>query len=216
MQYQGELFCCVNVIAFISLFSSRGIDAKSLLSSLAGSLMSNRGFVTTSENGASQVVALNLTNLFVLVLLKALIFAAGSLGAGAWKGGFGRSSDAEEKFLTDEEILLFASYLTGGLRMLGGDFFTDSSYCFRYTRKKWLFETSCLSRSTTSAKICNGGKCSSKNIKNVVFATRWLLRDCTQRVGECCQYRFVWKRLSKIQMWARWWSIEKSNVIFFI
>lgn len=75
--------------------------------------MSNRGFVTTTENGASQVVALNLTNLFVLVLLKALIFAAGSLGAGAWKGGFARSSDGEEKFLTDEEILLFASYLTG-------------------------------------------------------------------------------------------------------
>lgn len=74
-----------------------------------------RGFTTTTDtNGASQVVALNLTNLFVLVLLKALIFAAGSLGAGAWKGGFARSnSDGEERFLTDEEMLLFASYLTG-------------------------------------------------------------------------------------------------------
>lgn len=72
----------------------------------------SRGFVA-AENGASQVVALNLTNLFVLVLLKALIFAAGSLGAGAWKGGFARSGDGEEKLLTDEEILLFASYLTG-------------------------------------------------------------------------------------------------------
>lgn len=92
-------------------FSIRGIDAKTLLGSLASSLMS-RGFVA-AENGASQVVALNLTNLFVLVLLKALIFAAGSLGAGAWKGGFGRSSDGEEKFLTDEEILLFVSYLSG-------------------------------------------------------------------------------------------------------
>lgn len=84
--------------------------------------MSNRGFVTTSENGASQVVALNLTNLFVLVLLKALIFAAGSLGAGAWKGGFGRSHNGEEQFLTDEEILLFASYLTGSERQWKNEF----------------------------------------------------------------------------------------------
>lgn len=79
----------------------------------------SRGFAT-AENGASQVVALNLTNLFVLVLLKALIFAAGSLGAGAWKGGFARSNDGEEKFLTDEEMLLFASYLTGMYKSILG------------------------------------------------------------------------------------------------
>lgn len=68
---------------------------------------------TATENGASQVVALNLTNLFVLVLLKALIFAAGSLGAGAWKGGFARSNEEEGKWLSDEEVLLFGSYLAG-------------------------------------------------------------------------------------------------------
>ncbi|KAJ8976827.1 hypothetical protein NQ317_011823 [Molorchus minor] len=62
----------------------RGLDAKSMLTSLASNFM-NRGFVST--DGSSQVVSLNLTNLLVLVLLKALIFAAGSLGAGTWKGG---------------------------------------------------------------------------------------------------------------------------------
>ncbi|RZC38362.1 hypothetical protein BDFB_009121 [Asbolus verrucosus] len=90
---------------------ARGLDAKSLLSSIAGNLMS-RGYGTTGTGG-SQVVSLNLTNLLVLVLLKALIFAAGSLGAGTWKGGFGRSNDGDEQFLTEEEILLFLSYLTG-------------------------------------------------------------------------------------------------------
>lgn len=72
----------------------------------------SRGYVP-SANGASQVVSLNLTNLFVLILLKALIFAAGSLGAGTWKGGYARSVDGEERLLTDEEILMFISYLTG-------------------------------------------------------------------------------------------------------
>ncbi|KAF2900114.1 hypothetical protein ILUMI_06074 [Ignelater luminosus] len=83
-----------------------------MLSSLAGTLMS-RGYGGLTNGGGSQVVSLNLTNLVVLVLLKALIFAAGSLGAGNWKGGLGRSSDGEETFLTDEEILLFLGYLTG-------------------------------------------------------------------------------------------------------
>lgn len=81
-----------------------------MLTSLATNLMS-RGFVTTGSG--SQVVSLNITNLLVLVLLKALIFAAGSLGAGSWKGGYGRSSDGEESLVTDEEILLFLTYLTG-------------------------------------------------------------------------------------------------------
>lgn len=85
-----------------------------MLSSLAGSLMS-RGYagLTGIDSGSSQVVSLNLTNLVVLILLKALIFAAGSLGAGSWKGGYARSNDGEEKLITDEEILLFLSYLTG-------------------------------------------------------------------------------------------------------
>lgn len=81
-----------------------------MLTSLATNLM-NRGF--GGDNGSSQVVSLNLTNLLVLVLLKALIFAAGSIGAGTWKGGYARSADGEEKLVSDEELLLFLSYLTG-------------------------------------------------------------------------------------------------------
>ncbi|XP_017775609.1 PREDICTED: uncharacterized protein LOC108561964 [Nicrophorus vespilloides] len=90
--------------------NSRAIDTKGMLTSLATSLMS-RGYGTTG--GGSQVVSLNLTNLLVLVLLKALIFAAGSLGAGTWKGGYGRSADGEEYIVTEEEILMYLSYLTG-------------------------------------------------------------------------------------------------------
>ncbi|KAL1506035.1 hypothetical protein ABEB36_005470 [Hypothenemus hampei] len=92
---------------------SRGLDAKSVLTTLASSLMS-RGYGTTGMG--SQVISLNLTNLLILVLLKALIFAAASLGH---KGGdnYFRSADSpeqeEQKFLTDEEILMFLSYLTG-------------------------------------------------------------------------------------------------------
>lgn len=81
-----------------------------MLSSLASNLMS-RGYI--GDGGSSQVISLNLTNLLVLVLLKALIFAAGSIGAGTWKGGYARSDDGEEKLITDEELLLFLSYLSG-------------------------------------------------------------------------------------------------------
>ncbi|XP_071056607.1 uncharacterized protein [Onthophagus taurus] len=88
---------------------SRNIDTTGVLTSIATNLMS-RGF---TSNGGSQVVSLNLTNLLVLVLLKALIFAAGSLGAGHWRGGFSRSNDGEESFMGEDEILLYLSYLTG-------------------------------------------------------------------------------------------------------
>ncbi|XP_030763661.1 uncharacterized protein LOC115888180 [Sitophilus oryzae] len=88
----------------------RGLDARNLLTSIASNLMS-RGFGTTGSG--SQVVSLNLTNLLILILLKAIIFGAASLGSGHLKGGYGRSADGEEKFITDEEVLMFLSYLTG-------------------------------------------------------------------------------------------------------
>ncbi|XP_066259888.1 uncharacterized protein [Euwallacea similis] len=94
--------------------TDRGLDARNLLTSLATNLMS-RGYGTTGMG--SQVISLNLTNLLILVLLKALVFAAASLAG--HKGGDGehysRSVDGDEgnKFLTDEEVLMFLSYLTG-------------------------------------------------------------------------------------------------------
>ncbi|XP_060531547.1 uncharacterized protein LOC132705131 [Cylas formicarius] len=95
--------------------NARSLNAKDVLSSIASNLMS-RGYGTTGAGG-SQVISLNLTNLLVLFLLKALIFAAASLGAGHFKdynkGDWARSIDGDEKLLTDEEVLLFLSYLTG-------------------------------------------------------------------------------------------------------
>lgn len=53
-------------------------------------------FISRSAGG-SQVLSLNLTSLLVLVLLKALIFAAGMLGAGNWaQYGRGRGIDNSE------------------------------------------------------------------------------------------------------------------------
>lgn len=76
------------------------------------SSLTQRGFTSTAS-GASQVVSLNLTNLLVLVLLKALIFAAGSLGAGVWKGGYARSNDEDSDFVNEQQAFQVLSYLTG-------------------------------------------------------------------------------------------------------
>ncbi|XP_044749793.1 uncharacterized protein LOC123310389 [Coccinella septempunctata] len=101
--------------------SNRGIDAKGILSSLAANFLS-RGYYPTAAAG-SQVVSLNLTNLLVLVLLKALIFAAGSIGLGHLKekeyGYYGRSMNQKEQdhnhnlVITEDEIMLYLEYLTG-------------------------------------------------------------------------------------------------------
>ncbi|XP_068630639.1 uncharacterized protein [Battus philenor] len=92
-------------------------SAGSLLTSAGGQVMSSlaKDFIARST-GSSQVLSLNLTNLVILVILKALILAAGFFGAGAWKGyHYGRSIDENSNavYLTEDEILLYLSYLTG-------------------------------------------------------------------------------------------------------
>ncbi|XP_072383824.1 uncharacterized protein [Diabrotica undecimpunctata] len=117
------IFCCaigigvpVGVMANAideSEFKGRELNARSILTSLASNFMS-RGFITTgTAAGSSQIVSLNVTNLLVLLLVKALIFAAGSLGAGGFKGGEYARTVEDEKFLTDDEILMYLSFLTG-------------------------------------------------------------------------------------------------------
>lgn len=44
-----------------------------------------------------QILSLNLTNLLILVLLKALIFAAGLIGAGNW-GQYARARNFDCKY----------------------------------------------------------------------------------------------------------------------
>ncbi|XP_045479619.1 uncharacterized protein LOC123684412 [Harmonia axyridis] len=102
--------------------STRGIDAKGILTSLASNFLSRQYFPTAAAAG-SQVVSLNLTNLLVLVLLKALIFAAGSIGLGHLKEKeyehYGRSINQKEGdqnhnlVFTEDEIMLYFEYLTG-------------------------------------------------------------------------------------------------------
>lgn len=46
------------------------------------------------SGGGNQVLSLNLTSLLVIVLLKALIFSTGLLGAGNW-GQYGRGRTLE-------------------------------------------------------------------------------------------------------------------------
>ena len=51
-------------------------------------------FINRSAGG-NQVLSLNVSNLFILVLLKALIFAAGMVGAGNWSQ-YGRGRSVED------------------------------------------------------------------------------------------------------------------------
>ncbi|RVE46957.1 hypothetical protein evm_008341 [Chilo suppressalis] len=91
--------------------------AGSFLNSAGGQLVTGlaKDFIARST-GSSQVLSLNLTNLVILIVLKALILAAGFFGAGAWKGNhYARNLDDNKNasYLTEEEILLYLSYLSG-------------------------------------------------------------------------------------------------------
>ncbi|XP_032518322.2 uncharacterized protein LOC116770811 [Danaus plexippus] len=99
--------------------------ARSSILDTAGSFLSGTGAQVVSSlakdfiarsSGSSQVLSLNLTNLVILIVLKALILAAGFFGAGAWKGHhYGRSLDDNKNasYITEDEILLYLSYLVG-------------------------------------------------------------------------------------------------------
>ncbi|KAI5646307.1 hypothetical protein NE865_01769 [Phthorimaea operculella] len=101
-------------------------SAGNFLSGSGGQMMSSlaKDFIARSTGSSqvgfgciSQVLSLNLTNLVILIVLKALILAAGFFGAGAWKGGhhYGRSLDDNKNatYITEDEIMLYLSYLAG-------------------------------------------------------------------------------------------------------
>ncbi|XP_022114708.2 uncharacterized protein LOC110992983 isoform X2 [Pieris rapae] len=91
-------------------------SAGSFLSGAGGQVVSSlaKDFIARST-GTSQVLSLNLTNLVILIVLKALVLAAGFFGAGAWKGHhYARSfEDNNSSYITEDEILLYLSYLVG-------------------------------------------------------------------------------------------------------
>lgn len=69
--------------------------ARNFVSSPSGQLAVTmaKEFISRSAGG-NQVLSLNLTSLLIIVLLKALIFATGLLGAGNW-GQYGRGRSLE-------------------------------------------------------------------------------------------------------------------------
>ncbi|CAF4856259.1 unnamed protein product [Pieris macdunnoughi] len=92
-------------------------SAGSFLSGAGGQVVSSlaKDFIARST-GTSQVLSLNLTNLVILIVLKALVLAAGFFGAGAWKGHhYARSFEGNKNasYITEDEILLYLSYLVG-------------------------------------------------------------------------------------------------------
>lgn len=81
-------------------FMSSGFmsTARNFASSPTGQLAMSmaKEFISRSAGG-NQVLSLNLTSLLILVLLKALIFATGLLGAGNWSQyGRGRGLEGSE------------------------------------------------------------------------------------------------------------------------
>ncbi|XP_052890371.1 uncharacterized protein LOC128298641 [Anopheles moucheti] len=90
-------------------------SARDILASPAGQLAAYVAKEMISRSaGNSQVLSLNLTNLLILFLLKALIFAAGLIGAGNWSQyARGRSEEgaANGGFLLPGEANLIVGYL---------------------------------------------------------------------------------------------------------
>ncbi|ETN63507.1 hypothetical protein AND_004779 [Anopheles darlingi] len=91
-------------------------SARDILGSPAGQLAAYVAKEMISRSaGNSQVLSLNLTNLLILFLLKALIFAAGLIGAGNWSQyARGRSEEGVNGgggFLQPGEANLIIGYL---------------------------------------------------------------------------------------------------------
>ncbi|KAG7302214.1 hypothetical protein JYU34_013692 [Plutella xylostella] len=99
--------------------------AGSFLNGAGGQIVSTlaKDFIARSTGSSqvgfdciSQVLSLNLTNLVILVVLKALILAAGFFGAGAWKGHhYGRSleDNLNATYISEDELYLYLAYLSG-------------------------------------------------------------------------------------------------------
>ncbi|XP_062565842.1 uncharacterized protein LOC134228081 [Armigeres subalbatus] len=86
-------------------------SAKDLIMSPAGQLaVSFAKEMISRSAGNNQVLSLNLTNLLILFLLKALIFAAGLIGAGNW-GAYGRGRSEGGSLFYPGETGLMIGYL---------------------------------------------------------------------------------------------------------
>ncbi|GAB0086340.1 uncharacterized protein DMENIID0001_003880 [Sergentomyia squamirostris] len=97
-----------------SLMSTYTEKAKSLLARPTGQIVINMAKeVLGRSRGNSQVLSLNLTNLLILLFLKALIFSAGLIGTGHLGSGgyYGRARYVERSFLDHDEVPLILGYL---------------------------------------------------------------------------------------------------------
>ncbi|CAD7091832.1 unnamed protein product [Hermetia illucens] len=86
-------------------------SAQNILAGPAGQMMVQFAKELISRSsGSSQILSLNLGNFFVLLILKALIFAVSMIGAGNWNH-YARRMDAEETIFSAGEPSLLIGYL---------------------------------------------------------------------------------------------------------
>ncbi|PSN44532.1 hypothetical protein C0J52_14685 [Blattella germanica] len=106
-----------------------GLKSSNVLAEIAREMVmrsTSNSQASLSEIVIGKVLSLNLTNLFILLVLKALLFGAGLFSFGFLKNGsgahgYGRSSDEDNlipdpranPLITESELLLLLSYLMG-------------------------------------------------------------------------------------------------------
>ncbi|CAG7718798.1 unnamed protein product [Allacma fusca] len=107
-------------VASASSTSSSSSDSSADSKSKTGDLIKVAKAIARSHS-TSEVLTLNLTNLLILIVLKAVIFGIGLFyfGGVTFKGGHGngwssRSIDSKSSsFMTEGELLLMLTYLLG-------------------------------------------------------------------------------------------------------
>ncbi|XP_050424477.1 uncharacterized protein LOC126835737 isoform X2 [Adelges cooleyi] len=83
---------------------TRGLDAQSMISGIANSLMSRTG------GTSSQTLSLNVSNVMLMVVLKALIWGAAYM-TGGHKGRKEESSSGLGDIISEADILMFLGFL---------------------------------------------------------------------------------------------------------
>ncbi|KAK3912962.1 Carcinine transporter [Frankliniella fusca] len=100
---------------------SSGRWALALVLAAAAAAVASGAHVPDGAVESNAVLSLNLTNLVILLVLKAIIFGAGHMGVGwAAKSSRGGESAGPAPLVTEQEALLLLGFLMGGQGGPGG------------------------------------------------------------------------------------------------